>query len=123
VVPDAPGDDWDVVEIPGADEASTGSAGENSGSAGENSGSASENTGSASEKTGSAGEVSTSSTSENTGSTRDSTADDGRFGESVVRDLLGATLIKEERTGPIDTVDTADAIDTGAQQLPDVSAE
>jgi DNA polymerase-3 subunit gamma/tau len=101
VVPDAPGDDWDVVEIPGADEASTGSA--------------SKNTGSASENTGSAGEVSTGSTSKNTGSTRDSTADDGRFGESVVRDLLGATLLKEERTGPIETVTPAD---TGAQVLP-----
>jgi len=87
VVPDAPGDDWAVVDIPGADEASTGLAGE--------------------------GQVSTSSTSEvSTGSA----TDDGRYGESVVRDLLGATLLKEERTGPIETVTPTD---TGAQVLPD----
>jgi DNA polymerase-3 subunit gamma/tau len=87
-VPDAPGDDWAVVDIPGAEEASTSSA----------------NDGSSSTDGGSAGEVSTSST------------DDGRYGESVVRDLLGATLLKEERTGPIETVIPAD---TGAQVLPD----
>lgn len=43
--------------------------------------------------------------------------DDGRYGEAVVRDVLGAVLIKDERTAPIDT-DTP--TDTGAQQLPDV---
>ncbi|MCF8540235.1 MAG: DNA polymerase III subunit gamma and tau [Aurantimicrobium sp.] len=88
VVPDAPGDDWAVVDIPGADEASTSSADDNSSSA---------------------SEVPTSSTG-------DSSGDDGRYGESVVRDLLGATLLKEERTGPIETVPPAD---TGAQVLPD----
>jgi len=82
VVPDAPGDDWAVVDIPGADEASTNSA----------------------------GGVSTSSTGGG------SASDDGRYGESVVRDLLGATLLKEERTGPIETVTPTD---TGAQVLPD----
>jgi DNA polymerase-3 subunit gamma/tau len=86
VVPDAPGDDWAVVDIPGAEEASTSS------------------TDGGSTDGGSASEVSTSST------------DDGRYGESVVRDLLGATLLKEERTGPIETVT---ATDTGAQVLPD----
>jgi DNA polymerase-3 subunit gamma/tau len=91
VVPDAPGDDWAVVDIPGADEASSAGAG------------------SAGEGTGSASEVSTSSTGDGSG-------DDGRYGESVVRDLLGATLLKEERTGPIETVVPAD---TGAQVLPD----
>jgi hypothetical protein len=102
VVPDAPGDDWAVVDIPGADEASTGSAGEGQVSTG--------STGAVS--TSSTGEVSTSSTSEvSTGSA----SDDGRYGESVVRDLLGATLLKEERTGPIETVPPAD---TGAQVLP-----
>jgi DNA polymerase-3 subunit gamma/tau len=89
-VPDAPGDDWAVVDIPGADEASTSSADEGRGSAD--------------------GEASTGSASEA------SAIDDGRYGESVVRDLLGATLLKEERTGPIETVIPAD---TGAQVLPD----
>ncbi len=93
VVPDAPGDDWAVVDIPGADEASTSSADDNSSSA---------------------SGVSTSSTVDS--STGDSSGDDGRYGESVVRDLLGATLLKEERTGPIETVPPAD---TGAQVLPD----
>jgi DNA polymerase-3 subunit gamma/tau len=89
VVPDAPRDDWAVVDIPGADEASTSSADEGTSSAG--------------------GEAST-------GSASDASAiDDGRYGESVVRDLLGATLLKEERTGPIETVTPAD---TGAQVLP-----
>ena len=91
VVPDAPGDDWAVVDIPGADEAPTDTV----------------------------GEVSTSSTDES--ATADSSAgdvsdDDGRYGESVVRDLLGATLLKEERTGPVETIVAAD---TGAQELPD----
>jgi DNA polymerase-3 subunit gamma/tau len=98
VVPDTPGDDWAVVDIPGADEASSAGAG------------------SADEGTGSASEVSTSSTGDGNSSTGDSSGDDGRYGESVVRDLLGATLLKEERTGPIDTVTPAD---TGAQVLPD----
>jgi DNA polymerase-3 subunit gamma/tau len=105
VVPDAPGDDWAVVDIPGADEASSAGAG------------------TAHEGTGSASEVSTSSTGDgnsSTGdggsSTGDSSGDDGRYGESVVRDLLGATLLKEERTGPIETIVPAD---TGAQVLPD----
>jgi DNA polymerase-3 subunit gamma/tau len=98
VVPDAPGDDWAVVDIPGADDASTDSAGDSEVST------SSANDGSSSTDGGSAGEVSTSST------------DDGRYGESVVRDLLGATLLKEERTGPIETVIPAD---TGAQVLPD----
>jgi hypothetical protein len=97
VVPDAPGDDWAVVDIPGADEASTSSADEGTGSADEGRGSAD-------------GEASTGSASEA------SAIDDGRYGESVVRDLLGATLLKEERTGPIETVIPAD---TGAQVLPD----
>jgi DNA polymerase-3 subunit gamma/tau len=96
VVPDAPGDDWAVVDIPGADEASTSSAGDNSSSADEGTSSAD-------------GEAST-------GSAREASAiDDGRYGESVVRDLLGATLLKEERTGPIETVTPAN---TGAQVLP-----
>jgi DNA polymerase-3 subunit gamma/tau len=104
VVPDAPGDDWAVVDIPGADEVSTSSTGGDQVS------------------TSSTGEVSTSSTVEvstsSTGdsSTGDSAADDGRYGESVVRDLLGATLLKEERTGPVETIV---ATDTGAQELPD----
>ena len=102
VVPDAPGDDWAVVDIPGADEASTDSAGEGQVS------------------TGSTGEVSTGSTGDSqvsTGSASNASAsDDGRYGESVVRDLLGATLLKEERTGPIETVVPTD---TGAQVLPD----
>ncbi len=98
VVPDAPGDDWAVVDIPGADEASTSSASMVSTSSTDG---------------GSAGEVSTSSTVDSP--TVDSKADDGRYGESVVRDLLGATLLKEERTGPIETVTPAD---TGAQVLP-----
>jgi DNA polymerase-3 subunit gamma/tau len=102
VVPDAPGDDWAVVDIPGADEASTSSTGEGTGSDSGNSGAANE--------------VSTSSTGEGNSSTGDSSGDDGRYGESVVRDLLGATLLKEERTGPIKTVVPAD---TGAQVLPD----
>ncbi len=91
VVPDAPGDDWAVVDIPGADEAPTDTAEDSS-----------------------AGEVSTSSTADS--SAGDSSADDGRYGESVVRDLLGATLLKEERTGPVETIVAAD---TGAQELPD----
>lgn len=98
VVPDAPGDDWAVVDIPGADEASSAGAG------------------SADEGTGSASEVSTSSTGDGKSSTGESSGDDGRYGESVVRDLLGATLLKEERTGPIETVVPADK---GAQVLPD----
>jgi DNA polymerase-3 subunit gamma/tau len=108
VVPDAPGDDWAVVDIPGADEASTSSA--------------DEGTSSADDGTSSAGGVSTSSTVDgsageaSTGSASHASAiDDGRYGESVVRDLLGATLLKEERTGPIETVTPAD---TGAQVLP-----
>jgi DNA polymerase-3 subunit gamma/tau len=115
VVPDAPGDDWAVVDIPGADEASTGSADDGTSSADDGSRSADEGTSPAGEVStsstvdGSAGEVSTSSTV-------DGKADDGRYGESVVRDLLGATLLKEERTGPIETVPPAD---TGAQVLPD----
>jgi DNA polymerase-3 subunit gamma/tau len=109
VVPDAPGDDWAVVDIPGADEASTSSADDGSRSA-------DEGTRSASENAGPANEVSTSSTGDGNSSTGDSSADDGRYGESVVRDLLGATLLKEERTGPIETVIPAD---TGAQVLPD----
>jgi hypothetical protein len=101
VVPDAPGDDWAVVDIPGADEASTSSAGEGTSSAG--------GVSTSSTVDGSASEVST-------GSASDASAiDDGRYGESVVRDLLGATLLKEERTGPIETVTPAD---TGAQVLP-----
>jgi DNA polymerase-3 subunit gamma/tau len=99
VVPDAPGDDWAVVDIPGADEAPTDTVGEVSTSS----------TGG-----GTAGEVSTSATVDS--SAGDSSADEGRYGESVVRDLLGATLLKEERTGPIETVT---ATDTGAQVLPD----
>ena len=91
VVPDAPGDDWAVADIPGADEASSAGASSDD-------------------------EVSTSSTGERTSSTGESSGDDGRYGESVVRDLLGATLLKEERTGPIETVVPAD---TGAQVLPD----
>ena len=101
VVPDAPGDDWAVVDIPGADEASTGSASEGAGSASLVSTSSTDG--------GSTDGVSASEVS--TGS-----ADDGRYGESVVRDLLGATLLKEDRTGPIETVT---ATDTGAQVLPD----
>jgi DNA polymerase-3 subunit gamma/tau len=110
VVPDAPGDDWAVVDIPGADEASTGSAGGAAGSADENSSVTNE------VSTRSTNEVSTRSTSDENSSTGDSSADDGRYGESVVRDLLGATLLKEERTGPIETVTPTD---TGAQVLPD----
>ena len=106
VVPDAPGDDWAVVDIPGADEASTDSASENSGSVGKVS--------TSSTGGGSVGDVSTSSTIDS--STGDSSVDDGRFGESVVRDLLGATLLKEERTGPVETIVAADS---GAQELPD----
>ena len=104
VVPDAPGDDWAVVDIPGADEAPTSSAAEVSTSSTDG---------------GSAGEVSTRSTGGgevSRSSTGDSSADDGRYGESVVRDLLGATLLKEERTGPVETIV---APDTGAQELPD----
>jgi hypothetical protein len=97
VVPDAPGDDWAVVDIPGADDASTDSAGDSEVS------------------TSSTGDGN-SSTGDGNSSTGDSSSDDGRYGESVVRDLLGATLLKEERTGPIETVIPAD---TGAQVLPD----
>lgn len=105
VVPDAPGDDWAVVDIPGAAETSP----DASGDSGASTGSASETSGTARETPRSPGEVSTSSTG-------DSSADDGRYGESVVRDLLGATLLKEERTGPVETIV---ASDTGAQELPD----
>jgi DNA polymerase-3 subunit gamma/tau len=109
VVPDAPGDDWAVVDIPGADEASTSSADDGTSSADEGTSSADGvSTSSADEGTSSADGVSTSSTV-------DGKADDGRYGESVVRDLLGATLLKEERTGLIETVIPAD---TGAQVLP-----
>jgi DNA polymerase-3 subunit gamma/tau len=108
VVPDAPGDDWAVVDIPGADEASTSSAYEGTSSASENSGAANE------VSTSSTGEGK-SSTGDGNSSTGDGKADDGRYGESVVRDLLGATLLKEERTGSIETVIPAD---TGAQVLP-----
>jgi hypothetical protein len=107
VVPDAPGDDWAVVDIPGADEVSTSST-DGAGSADDGTSSADDNSSSADDGTSSAGGVSTSSA--------DDKADDGRYGESVVRDLLGATLLKEERTGPIETVTPAD---TGAQVLPD----
>ena len=99
VVPDAPGDDWAVVDIPGADEAAPDTAEDRL--AGEVS--------TSSTGGGSGGEVSTSSTG-------DGAADDARYGESVVRDLLGATLLKEERTGPVETIVAAD---TGSQELPD----
>lgn len=62
-----------------------------------------------------ADEASTDSAGEGQVSTG-SASDDGRYGESVVRDLLGATLLKEERTGPIETIVPTD---TGAQVLPD----
>jgi DNA polymerase-3 subunit gamma/tau len=113
VVPDAPGDDWAVVDIPGADEASTSSASDSSSSASEVSTSSTDDsdagTSVTNDNSGATNEVSTSLTG-------DSSGDDGRYGESVVRDLLGATLIKEERTGPIETFI---ATDTGAQVLPD----
>jgi DNA polymerase-3 subunit gamma/tau len=133
VVPDAPGDDWAVVDIPGADEASsagagtahegtgsasevsTSSTGEGTSSTGDGNSSTGEGNSSTGEGNSSTGEGN-SSTGEGTSSTGDSSGDDGRYGESVVRDLLGATLLKEERTGPIDTVTPAD---TGAQVLPD----
>lgn len=113
VVPDAPGDDWAVVDIPGADEASSAGASSDDEVSTSSTG---ERTSSTGERTSSDDEVSTSSTGAGANSTSDSSGDDGRYGESVVRDLLGATLLKEERTGPIETVVPAD---TGAQVLPD----
>ena len=113
VVPDAPGDDWAVVDIPGADEASSAGASSDDEVSTSSTG---ERTSSTGERTSSDDEVSTSSTGAGANSTGDSSGDDGRYGESVVRDLLGATLLKEERTGPIETVVPAD---TGAQVLPD----
>jgi hypothetical protein len=95
-----------VVDIPGADEASSAGASSDD----------EVSTSSTGERTSSDDEVSTSSTGDGNSSTGDSSGDDGRYGESVVRDLLGATLLKEERTGPIETVVPAD---TGAQVLPD----
>jgi hypothetical protein len=106
VVPDAPGDDWAVVDIPGANEASSAGASSDD----------EVSTSSTGERTSSDDEVSTSSTGAGANSTGDGSGDDGRYGESVVRDLLGATLLKEERTGPIETVVPAD---TGAPVLPD----
>jgi hypothetical protein len=102
-----------VVDIPGADEASSAGASSDDEVSTSSTG---ERTSSTGERTSSDDEVSTSSTGAGANSTGDSSGDDGRYGESVVRDLLGATLLKEERTGPIETVVPAD---TGAQVLPD----
>jgi DNA polymerase-3 subunit gamma/tau len=112
VVPDAPGDDWAVVDIPGADEASSAGAGSADEVSTSSTGERTSSTGDGNSLTGDGNSL----TGDGNSSTGESSGDDGRYGESVVRDLLGATLLKEERTGPIETVVPAD---TGAQVLPD----